>query len=345
MCLCGAAVQPVEGKRVSVRVARVECLSVPKWRDAARVGDDVVVALPDRLFAVFDGATDTSGSFKAPMSPGRFAATTAARAMAAMALDGERLDGGADAWLQAMNQAIVDGLARLDAAQARVSSTAAIAVPIGEQLHLLIVGDSGIRINGRDLLHYTKDVDRLFTQVRLAVRAHLEQQGLQDDALEATTRQLVFKGLAQSHPLAPDAAQVDAVIARVTQACRPLLQDDAIATIPHMVQAGIAGGQYGYANRLGHSLGYASLDGGVTACPDVCHRVLPLAQVHSLELFTDGYASCPSSGIQVADWERHFAHTEAEDPCKTGRYAGVKGSTRMYWSDDRSVLVVTFDRS
>jgi hypothetical protein len=326
-----------------VTAARVECLSVPKWRDAARGGDDVVVALPDRLFAVFDGATDTSGTFNAPISPGRFAATTAAQAMVSIALGAEHLDGDGAAWLRTMNGAIKDGLVRLGAAQARVSSTAAVALPVGEQLHLLTVGDSGIRINGQQLMHTTKDVDRLFTQVRLAVRAHLQQQqGLLGDELEATTRQLVFKGLAQEHDMAPDAAQVDALIARVTQACTPLLQADAIATIAHMVRAGIAGGQYGYANRLGHSLGYASLDGGSTAGPDVCHRVLPRGQVHSLELFTDGYACAPASGITVADWERQFAQTEAEDPAKVGRYAGVKGSTSTYWSDDRSVLVVTF---
>ena len=325
-------------------IARIDCLSTPKSRNLSQVGDDVLVAVPDRFYAVFDGATDTTGTFKGPTSPGRFAATTAADAMLRLVLRPEGPGVDAEVWLQTMNQAIAQGLRQLGVPQARVSSTAAMAVPIGSDVHFLLVGDSGLRINGRELVHMTKDVDRLFTQVRLGVRQILTKQGLQGDALESATRQLVFKGLAQPHSFVVSDAQVLALIDQVSAACRGLLKPDALACIPDMVRRGISGGQYPFANQQGHSLNYASLDGTVTRGPDMCHFSRPLAQVQSIELFTDGYMSCPSRGINVEDWEAHFFQTEAQDPQKIAQFAGVKGSTEAYFSDDRSVLVLSFEQ-
>lgn len=343
MRVCRAPAQPIQGKCLHLNAARIESLSIPKWRNAQRAGDDVVVALPDRFFAVFDGATDTTGTFKGPMSPGRFAASTAAGAMLAEVTRPGGPGTDPSHWLEAMNRAIQDGLVRMNAEQARVSTTMAMAMPLGEAMHLMVVGDSGIRINGRELLHITKDVDILFTQVRLGIRDQLQQQGLTGDLLENATRQWVFQGLDQKHGSAFAPAQVLAVIDRAVHACQDLLQADAIACIPTMVRQGIAGGQYPFANRAGHSLGYASLNGGMTVGRDMHHRVVPVHSVSSLELFTDGYVACPPDGITVSDWENHFARCEGQDPHKTGVYAGVKGSTEAYWSDDRSVLSVTFE--
>lgn len=92
-------------------------------------------------------------------------------------------------------------------------------------------------------------------------------------------------------------------------------------------------------NLAGHSLGYGVLNGTHTLGPDVVAFSRPKAQVHSVELFTDGYLTCPQ-GTRVQDWEAEFARVEAEDPSKLMRYAGVKGSSSQYFSDDRTVLVV-----
>ena len=325
-------------------IVRFDCLSTPKSRDFRQYGDDVVIAVPDRFYAVFDGATDTTGTFKGPTSPGRFAATTAADAMLRLVLRPEGPGVDAGVWLATMNQAIVQGLRQLGVPQARVSSTVAMAVPIGADIHFLLVGDSGLRINGSELIHLTKDVDRLFTRVRLGVRQILAQQGLQGDALELATRQLVFKGLSQPHSFSISEAQVLTLIDQVSAACEELLQPDALACIPDMVRCGISGGQYPFANQPGHSLAYASLDGTVTRGPDMRHFSRPLAQLQSIELFTDGYMSCPTGGISVQDWEANFFQAEAQDPHKIAQYAGVKGSTEAYFSDDRSVLVLSFEQ-
>jgi hypothetical protein len=240
-------------------------------------------------------------------------------------------------WLVAMNAAIRDGLLNLGVPQARVSTTAAMALPIGSDMHFLMVGDSGLRINGHDITHMTKDVDRLFTQVRLATRALLRLQGLQGDDLEAATRELVFKGLDPSRQTAFSRAQVEQIVDQVIMACQGQLMPDAMDCLPDMVSRGIAGGQYQFANQSGHSLAYASVDGSQTRGKDLLYFSRPMADVQSIELFTDGYMSCPQGGVSVMDWEANFAKDEAQDPEKIGRYAGVKGSTQAYFSDDRTV--------
>lgn len=321
---------------------RIDCLSVPKSRDLKDPGDDVVSVLPDKFYGVFDGATDTTGTFRGPCSPGRFAATSAAQAMLRQILQAQGPVADPQVWLAAMNAAIRDGLLNLGVPQARVSTTAAMAIPIGSDMHFLMVGDSGLRINGHDITHMTKDVDRLFTQVRLATRQVLRAQGLQGDALETATRELVFKGLHPSRQSVLSRAQVEQIVDQVSMACQGQLMPDAMDCLADMVSRGISGGQYQYANQLGHSLGYASVDGSQTRGKDLRYFSRPVADVQSIELFTDGYMSCPQGGVSVMDWEANFAKDEAQDPEKIGRYAGVKGSTQAYFSDDRTVLSLSF---
>ena len=102
-----------------------------------------------------------------------------------------------------------------------------------------------------------------------------------------------------------------------------------------------SGWQYGYCNRAGHSLGYAVLDGTHTQGPDVLSLSRPNTEVLSVELFTDGYMSCPV-GSSVCDWADEFFRVEAEDFHQCGIFAGIKGSTSTQFSDDRTVLTVHF---
>ena len=53
---------------------RIELVTQPKYRDNARLGDDVVLLLPGAVAAVFDGATDPKGTIVNGSGAGRFAA-------------------------------------------------------------------------------------------------------------------------------------------------------------------------------------------------------------------------------------------------------------------------------
>lgn len=318
----------------------IESCSIPKTRDLSRPGDDVLAVLPGRLYAVFDGVTDASGNQVQGMSPGRFAAGQAALTMMTHAMGPDRDSQTPAEWLVSMNLAIRQGLGK--SWSVRVGTTAAVVEDAGgDNLRFLIVGDSGIRINGHELIWLTKDVDLIYTAGRVAIFRQLAASGLTGDALEARTRQLVVAGLsgAAHCGLAPSA--VAAIVDDAQRSCAPRLKPDAVNLVADLLHAGIAGGQSAYCNRLGHSLGYAVLDGGQTRGPGLLSFSRPKSSVHSIELFTDGYMSCPQ-GARVPDWEAEFFRVEAEDFTKTAAYASAKGSTSTTFSDDRSVLVVHF---
>ena len=320
---------------------KIESGTTPKYRDLSQPGDDVLVVLPQCLYAVFDGATDTAGVMVQGESPGRLAARQAALAMVRYASEPDHVLAPAQELMAAMNRSIAHGLQAAGAGSVRAGTTVAMVEDAGDQLHLLIVGDSGIRINGTELLRFNKDIDLIYTAGRVAVFRLLQARGWAGDALEQQTRQLVFKGLARADPALLSAPDVAQLLALAQAGCAPRLQPDAIAQVPQLLLAGIAGGQYGYCNRAGHSLGYAVLDGTHTQGPDVLSLSRPKSEVRSIELFTDGYMSCPA-GTSVRDWEDEFFRVEAQDFHKCGAFAGVKGSTSTQFSDDRTVLTVHF---
>jgi hypothetical protein len=320
---------------------KIESRTTPKYRDLSQPGDDILLVLPQRLYAVFDGATDTAGVAVQGESPGRLAARQAALAMVRYAsAPGQGLATASDL-MMAMNQSIASGLAAAGAGPVRAGTTAAIVEDAGDSLRFLMVGDSGIRINGTELLRMHKDIDLIYAAGRVEVFRLLQARGWVGDALEQQTRQLVFKGWAACDPQLLSVSDVAQLLAQAQAVCAPRLQPDAIAQVPPLLLAGIAGGQYGYCNRAGHSLGYAVLDGTHTQGPDVLSLSRRKSEVRSIELFTDGYLSCPV-GTSVRDWEDEFFRVEAEDFHKCGAFAGVKGSTSTQFSDDRSVLTVHF---
>ena len=210
---------------------KIESCSTPKCRDLSQPGDDILVVLPQCLYAVFDGATDTSGVVVQGESPGRMAARQAAMAMVRYASPPDHALGSAQDLMRAMNQSIASGLAA-GARPARASTTVAMVEDAGDSLRFLIVGDSGIRINGTELLRINKDIDLIYTAGRVAVLRQLQARGWREDALERETRQLVFKGLAQADPALLSAQDVAQLLAQAQAACAPRLQPDAIDQVP-----------------------------------------------------------------------------------------------------------------
>lgn len=317
----------------------IELSCIPKYRDLSLPGDDVVTVIEQRLYAVFDGATDPNGLSIAGESPGRFAARHAALAMATLATSGEAADCSPTDWLASMNQAVARGLSALAPQGTRAGSTAAVVLDCGDELRFLIVGDSGVRINASELIWLHKDVDVIFTHGRVATYQHLRARGLDGDELEQRTRQLMFKGLSAAAQFDLGANDVRAIVQAASQACAPRLKDDAQPLVEDLLMTGIARGQSVFANRADHSLGYALVNGGRTLGMDMLSFSRPKSQVRSIELFTDGYATCPA-GVGLRAWEEEFARVEALDFAKIDAHPSVKGSTSAQFSDDRSVLVV-----
>lgn len=322
---------------------RIDCLSVSKHLDPIKAGDDVPVILPGRLYAVLDGATDVNGSQIAGVGSGRFAALTGAAVLAEMAgrpaesYSGEDLVVAINARLGA---ALRDWSARLGKPVGAATTLAAMEV-VGERYRFTLVGDSGIRLNGQEVVQALKPVDDVMSAGRVLLHRLLTARGVTGEALEAQSRQGVFFGFDAAVPALISADEAAELIA----AARAKLAADGfdaavLATVEPMLKAGIATGQYAYANDPDHVLGYASIDGGRAAGFGFAVFERPAADIHTVEIFTDGYLELPE-GTALADWEAVAARIEAEDPGKVLTHWGVKGSNAKQLFDDRTVIILS----
>lgn len=315
---------------------RHEVICIGKDKSGQQLPDDVWVLQAGRLYGVLDGATSPTGARIDGVSSGRFAALQCAAAAQRYALATPQSAYTSADVLQAMSVALAAALQAQGCQPGGAATTAALALDSGEQLHFLLVGDSGVRINGHEVVQVHKPVDEIYTAVRVALikQAHarmasgarVSAQAL--DALEYATRQEVFTGL----------QDISAVLPTVTQQLQGKVAADALAMLPDLLRLGIRGGQLPFMNRTDHSLGYAVLNGQTVQGPDLLMFSRPRAEVHSLEFFTDGYM-LPGADASVASWEAAWQNVEMQDPHKTGAWPNIKSSTQGEHWDDRTLLI------
>lgn len=328
------------------KVIRLEASTVA--RDPARpeANEDAFVVLPGRAYAVIDGVSDRTGTRYDGELSGRHAARLVAATL-------ERLLLGAPPPVESIVPTLTATLheayrrhGTLAAAERdwgnRLCCTLALALHDGPQLHLVLVGDSGIRLNGRELLQMDKDLDF----VTSTLRSHAWHRVADPDPVrrDQVARQVSWKGLGQETSVfAPDLSPADlAAIGAAAEA-------ELVAALPHVQRAdivhlltnGIVGAQGDYQNTTGSVLGYACLDG--FAVPRSLMQISTIAArgVETLELFTDGYFDVGETAT-LASWEARHREVEAEDPAKVGRFRSTKGSVPGKWSDDRTYVGVTY---
>lgn len=314
----------------------IASFSQSKYKNAATPGDDVAIILPGRVTAVFDGATDPTGANYDGLSSGRIAALAAANAVAEMSIKGTLQGCEAATLFQTISDILRCEAKRINASHPP-STTLAIVADLGDSFRLLLAGDSGVRLNGTRVLQHSKLIDKVSTSARIHVFKQLFALLGEGDAAEAKTRATIFSGLHAAVKAGimtmPEAENVVAAAA-VTSG----LQNDMDA-VEDFLMGGIRA-QPHYANRLGHVLGYASINGGQVAGEGLVDLTLAKDTITSLEIFSDGYLSLPT-GVDVSDWEAEFARVEAADFHKLDEFPSVKGSTSNEFSDDRTVVSMT----
>ena len=96
--------------------------------------------------------------------------------------------------------------------------------------------------------------------------------------------------------------------------------------------------QHKLQNNGQDALGYGALDGSPVPEKFIRTFSFPLKEVHTLELVTDGYFGAFPVETTIDAYEKLHAHIEIIDPHKVGEFASTKTS------DDRTVLIVSFDR-
>jgi len=325
------------------RFMRIDCLSVSKYTTPGKAGDDVPVVVPGRCYAVFDGATDVNGALIAGVGSGRFAALQASAALIDTLVEhapGTRTPEELVAILNARLGAALEKESRARGQRISAATTMALVEEIGDTLRFTLVGDSGIRINGEEIFQSLKPIDDIMSAGRVALYHHLRRRGAPDAALEPDSRRGVFHGFDEAIPTLISADEATDVVAEARRMLAGRIDDALLAFIEPMLRAGIARGQYGYANDADHPLGYAVIDGTVSRGFGLISFERPRRSVRCMEIFSDGYLELPK-GTALADWEAVAARIEREDPTKTLTHWGVKGSNPEQLFDDRTVIIVS----
>lgn len=313
---------------------KLEALSVSKYRTAGLVGDDVPLVVPGAVLGVFDGATDPRGTRVDGMGAGRLAALTVAGAVAELAAEPALDDmSGADI-LARLSERLAHRTAPLNL-PIPPSTTMAVAFDRGTHWRFVAVGDSGIRLNGSELMRREKPIDDVSVLARVAVFRHLAGDQAPTDATEAAARRAILLGL--------DRAVEEGVLSAGT------MRDIIGATVRRLgferqresVERFLRGGietQHAFGNDPDSELGFDTLNGTLPRRGELLDLTRDKAGVRSIEIFTDGYSRIPREA-SVAAWEACFAEVEAEDFHRIGAHASVKGSTSAEFFDDRTVIV------
>lgn len=327
--------------------------------------EDRLVCHENRLFAVVDGVTDKSGE---PLRDGRTRGQAAGRlieaTLRALADDGDLMNAPMPAILSRLQRAFQSeydllGIQHEVAARPEVRFGAQLAFAVRDDANwrFVVVGDCGIRIDGRTVLTAPNEADKVIAWVRAIVFQECTVRGATTEASLATARTYAVRGVAAFRP-----EHTDTVPEPDYRTLRRTARTHAPVAFPHLppqlVLALVDHGILGAGNLRNEPgpLGHACID-GTTVPPELAlERRLPCSDVTSIELFSDGYFGQPSlepaGGAEpstttdapprptVGTWERHLALVEREDPYKVGRFASTKGSLPGKFTDDRTVLIL-----
>jgi hypothetical protein len=336
---------------VTAIIQRLEAFSLGKRFDAPEANEDSLVVMAGIGYAVIDGVTDHSGARYDGMLSGQFASRLVKRAiesfLAGLARGECRYEGPA-ALVASLGEAIRAGYEAngvLETVRAdwklRAGCTVMLAFHRDDALECVAVGDSGARINGKDIFQVLKPLDDVTSTLRREAWHYFAAEGRDDDACDTLARAMTWMGTRFQQPGSPtaEAKAVDAIESRALAACRQRHPSVPEWELLELIRKGIAHGQGGFRNVTDRVLGYGGLDGFDVPAQHIATRRYRLDAVDSLELFTGGYFK-PGTGFGVASWEEAFAEVERDDPHKIGSFASTKGSTPTAFADDRTYIGV-----
>lgn len=329
----------------------LEAFTLGKRFGQPELNEDSLVVVPDLGYAVIDGVTDRNGTRYRGMLAGRFASRAAACTLNRFLLDvgqeGHAYDG-PEALVALLTDAVAAGYREGGAyEQARANTTlragcaVAVAFTIGETLEVMLVGDSGIRVNGGSVKQGLKPLDDVTSRLRRETWRYFEALGHGVAECDRLAASVTWQGTRhQPDTLRTSTPKVrEAIEALALAVNREALPDVPEWEILELIHHGIANGQSKFQNAAERALGYGVIDGFAVPAKFIDTARFPLAEVETIELFSDGYFA-PAHEFGVAAWEAEFERVEQEDPYKVGRYMSTKGTTETALTDDRTYLGV-----
>jgi serine/threonine protein phosphatase PrpC len=335
---------------------QLEAYTLGKKFGHPETNEDSLVVMPNLGYAVIDGVTDRNGTRYGGMLSGQYASRTVQRAIEHFLLAQGQPDqpdlqfqGGAH-FVDYLGKQIHAGyvahgaLAAVEADwKLRGGCTVMAAMIIGDRLEIVAVGDSGIRVNGKDILQVLKPLDDVTAILRRETWRYFEGLGQSLEECDRLSASMTWQGTRNQPAGSPTATPETLALIeeRALAACRAHLPSVPESELEMLVHHGIAHGQGHFQNVTEPVLGYGGIDGFPIPSRYIETRSYKLAEVETIELFSDGYFK-PGVAFGIASWEAAFAEVEAEDLHKIGRYMSTKGTTASQLTDDRSYLGVRF---
>ncbi|MBB3952714.1 hypothetical protein [Aureimonas jatrophae] len=335
----------------------LEAFSRGKRLDHPETNEDSFVVVEGAGYAVIDGVTDRNGTRYDGMLSGRFASRRVKAATERFLVAQRDRNAapelrytGPDSFARYLTASLRAGYVEtgsLDRATAdwsvRASCTIMAVIQFDDRFEMVAVGDSGLRVNGRELVQSLKPLDDVTGILRREAWALLAERGYGRERCAELSSFLTWNGTRPPSPgpLGDEIALVGEIEARALDACRAHLPDAPQWELEDLVRRGIAHGQGDFVNTTERALGYGCLDGFEIPSAFIDHRVWPVEEVETLELFSDGYFK-PGEGFGIAAWEAAFREVETADPDKLGRFLSTKGTTAGIMTDDRTYLGVRF---
>jgi hypothetical protein len=327
---------------------RIEAFSEGKNLDDPEANEDQLLVLPGRGFAVIDGVTDIMGRLYEGIRAGRLASRAVQRAAADFLTDPAETDRRPEALVERASAALRAAYLRhgiLEEVRAeparRFGATLTVAADLGRTFRFIVIGDSGLRLNGSELVVVDTGPDLVTATLRQEAYRLVAESAGDLEAQRRVSRACSFYGVAQRHPdMLPWLAGgcLSELYERSLAHCRARFPQAPGADIEWLLDRGISG-QTRFQNNSASPFSYATLDG--FDIPPSLVRVFerPRESLATIELFTDGYFK-PAATPDVAAWEAAFAEVERVDPEKIDAYPSVKGTVGRVGTDDRTVVIV-----
>lgn len=327
---------------------RIEAFSEGKNLDDPDANEDQFLILPGRGYAVIDGVTDITGRTFEGMRTGRLASRAVQRAAAAFLYRDADTRKDSKALVDEASAALCAEYARhgvLDEVRAdphlRFGATLTIAIDLGSRFRFIAIGDSGLRLNGAEVVVVDSGLDLVTAALRQEAYRMIAETGGELATQRRVSRACSFYGAAALHPdMQPglDALSLAELYRRSVVRCRTRFPHAPLADIERLLAQGISG-QTRFQNNTVSPFSYAVLD-GFDVPPSLVHTFERSREaLRSIELYTDGYFK-PAATPDVAAWETAFVDVERIDPEKVDAYPSVKGTAGRMRTDDRTVVIV-----